>query len=98
MGLLSSLFGNSKKIAMTEFVINRVCDECSLMGAAYKEISYSDVVDYIKEKKLKIIRTVDKGGYLWIEFYYIKDGVSYSVMLDKTFEGNGSVLSSQKYR
>lgn len=96
MGLFSSLFGgSSRKNQMIDFAIKTLGEEGSIVGTAYKEISYDDVAAYIKTKNCEVLNTIKKDWGNWIEFSAEVDGKKYTVWLDKTFEGRGSVLTSQ---
>ena len=96
MGLFSSLFtSKNKKNQMIDCVIETLGKAGSIMGTAYDEISYDDVISYIKENNCQILNVIDKPRGKWIEFRAIVKGSTYTVTLNKTFEGSGSVLSSR---
>lgn len=96
MGLFSSLFGgSSRKNQMIDFAIKALGEEGSIIGTAYKEISYDDVASYIKAKDCKILNVIKKDWGNWIEFSADVDGNRYTVWLDKKPEGNGSILTSR---
>lgn len=96
MGLLSSLFSSSsRKTQMIDWAIETLGREGSIMGTAYDEISYNDVISYIKTRNCQILKETVKPRGNWIEFTAAVKGRAYIVTLDKTFEGQGSVLASQ---
>lgn len=97
VGLFSSLFGGvSRKTQMIDWAIKKLGEESSIVGTAFKEISYDDVISYIKAKNCKVLNVTKKDRGDWIEFLADVDGETYTVWLDKTFEGNGSVLTSRR--
>ncbi len=96
MGLLGALFGSiGGKKKNIEWAISNLAREGSIMGTAYNGISYNDVVSYIKENGCKVLKVTKKPRGDWIEFETTFDGKKHIVALDKTFEGNGSVLSAR---
>jgi len=81
---------------MIDWALHKLGEEGSIVGTAFKEIFYDDVISYIKANNCKVLNVTRKPRGDWIEFLADVDGVSYTVWLDKTFEGNGSVLTSRK--
>jgi hypothetical protein len=95
VGFFSSLFGGaSRKASMIDWAIKKLGEDSSYIGTAFKEISYDDVISYIKAKNCKVLNITKKDRGDWIEFLANVEGETYTVWLDKTFEGNGSVLTS----
>lgn len=97
MSIFSSLFGGSgRKNKMINWALQKLGEEGSIVGTAFREISYDDVISYIKANNCKVLNVTKKPRGDWIEFLAYVDGVTYTVWLDKTFEGNGSVLTSRR--
>ncbi len=97
MGLFSSLFGGaSRKTQMIDWAIKKLGKESSIIGTAFKEISYDDVISYIKAKNCKVLNITKKDRGDWVEFLAVVDDETFTVWLDKTFEGDGSVLTSRR--
>ena len=93
MSFFRKLFSPPSKAPIIDGAIVHLSKQPSIMGTAYKEISYSDVVEYIRERGCKIDSQVDKGNYTWYNFTATIAGKSHEVWLDKTSDGNGSVLT-----
>lgn len=81
---------------MINWALQKLGEEGSIVGTAFREISYDDVISYIKANNCKVLNVTKKPRGDWIEFLAYVDGVTYTVWLDKTFEGNGSVLTSRR--
>lgn len=81
---------------MINWALQKLGEEGSIVGTAFREISYDDVISYIKANNCKVLNVTKKPRGDWIEFLADVDGVTYTVWLDKTFEGNGSVLTSRR--
>lgn len=97
MSIFSALFGGSgRKNKMINWALQKLGEEGSIVGTAFREISYDDVISYIKANNCKVLNVTKKPRGDWIEFLADVDGVTYTVWLDKTFEGNGSVLTSRR--
>lgn len=97
VGLFSSLFGSAgRKTQIIGWAFRKLGEESSIIGTAFKEISYNDVISYIRAKKCMILNVAKKDRGDWIEFLADVDGETYTVWLDKTFEGNGSVLTARR--
>lgn len=92
-----NIFGfGGKKAKWIDLAIEKLGQEGSYMGTAFKEISYSDMLNYIKSRNCKI--TVNGTDYkpYWIEFIAEVGGKNYEVTLSKTNDGYGSVITSRK--
>jgi hypothetical protein len=96
MGIIAKMFGSGRKTELVERAIEHLAREGSIVGTAFKEISYRDVVDYIKLNNCRVISVRPKPRGDWIEFAANFRGTEYIVWLDKTFEGDGSVLTAKK--
>ena len=94
LGILSGLFGaTSRNNKLIDRAIRKMGEEPSFIGTAWSEISYDDVIAYIKTRGCTIQRVIKKDQGDWISFFVDLDNTRYDVSLDKTFEGNGSVIT-----
>ncbi|WP_296125485.1 hypothetical protein [Pseudomonas sp. Ga0074129] len=97
MGFFSSLFSAaSKKHQMIEWAIETLGREGSIVGTAYKEISYNDVQSYMQKSTCRPINSIKDAQNGWIDFEAAVKGQKYVVTLSRTFDGHGSVLTSKK--
>lgn len=97
MGVFSSLFGGaSRKNRIIDAAIKKLAENGSLIGTAFKEIDYDDVIFYIENKRCSILNIIKKDRGDWIEFVADVQGEKYTVCLNKTFEGNGAVLTARR--
>lgn len=81
---------------MIDWAIKTLGEDSSIVGTAYKELSYDDVAAYVKAKDCEILNVIKKDWGNWIEFSADVEGKNYIVWLDKTFEGRGAVLTSRR--
>ncbi|TPM33545.1 hypothetical protein FJ955_02005 [Mesorhizobium sp. B2-2-2] len=96
-GIVSPPVGGTKqKNRIISAAIQHLGTEGSVIGTAYKEISYNDVVGYIKANGCDILSVTKKPRGPWVEFLAEVEGVSYTVWLDCAFDGQGSVLTSRR--
>lgn len=97
MGFFSSLFSSaSKKHKMIEWAIETLGREGSIVGTAYKEISYDDVQSYMQKPTCRPIKSIKDAQNGWIDFEAAVKGQKYVVTLSRAFDGHGSVLTSKK--
>ena len=100
MGILKWLLtGNNVKNAMIDKAIEHLGQEGSLMGTAYREISYDDVVAYVASNDCRITSSTENPYHRyngWMEFERVLSGQRYAVTLSRTHEGGGSVLTAKK--
>jgi len=89
-------FGGSKKTKMIEWAIETLGKEGSLIGTAYKEISYADAKSYALNGKCVVLPVPADFKKDYMEFTTSINNVKYEVRLQRTFEGNGSVLSARR--
>lgn len=84
----------AKVTQMIEWAIETLAKEPSVLGTAYKEISYDAVVAYIHERKCMIVKTIERPDADWIEFMTSVRAKTYRVSLGIAQDGTGSVLTS----
>lgn len=84
----------AKVTQMIEWAIETLAKEPSVIGTAYKEISYDAVVAYIHERKCMIVKTIERPDADWIEFMTSVRAKTYRVSLGIAQDGTGSVLTS----
>lgn len=97
MGLLKDLFsGGGMKNGTIDRVIQRLGEEGSIMGTAYREISYDDVRKYIEINRCRITTSISNPHNGWMEFERVLSGQRYQVTLSRTHDRAGSVLTSKK--
>ena len=97
MGIFGWFFPSQKrKDQMIEWSIEELGREGSVFGTAFKEISYADVSSYMRRPNCKILNTIEDAQNGWVDFEATVRGRKYLVTLSRTFEGHGSVLTSQK--
>lgn len=66
MGFFSSLFSAaSKKHQMIEWAIETLGREGSIVGTAYKEISYNDVQSYMQKSTCRPINSIKDAQNGW---------------------------------
>lgn len=81
---------------MIEWAIETLGREGSIVGTAYKEISYDDVVSYMQNPNCRPINSIKDARNGWVDFEATVKGQRYVVTLSRTFDGHGSVLTSKK--
>ncbi len=81
---------------MIEWAIETLGREGSPIGTAYKEISYGDVVSYMRGPNCTLLNSIKDAQNGWVDFEANVKGQKYVVTLSRTFEGHGSVLTSEK--
>ena len=97
MGIFSSwFFKHQRKDEMIEWAIEMLGVEGSALGTAYKEISYSDVVSYMRRRHCTVLNSIKGAQNGWVDFEASIKGQKYVATLSRTFEGYGSVLTSEK--
>lgn len=97
MGIFSWLFPDQKrKGQMIEWAIEELGREGSIVGTAFTEISYADVTSYMQGPNCKVLHSIKDAGNGWVDFAAVVGGQKYLVTLSRTFEGRGSVLTSEK--
>lgn len=97
MGFFSSFFSTSnKKNQMIELAIETLGGEGSVLGTAYKEISYADVLSYMQNSNCRPINSIKDAHNGWVDFEATVKGNKYVVTLSRTHDGYGSVLTSNK--
>lgn len=97
MGIFGWFFPSQKrKDQMIEGSIEKLGREGSVVGTAFKEISYADVSSYMRRTNCKILNSIEDAQNGWVDFEATVRGRKYLVTLSRTFEGHGSVLTSQK--
>jgi hypothetical protein len=94
--MLESIFGFSKETRMMMWAIQELGKQESIIGTAYKEITYNAAKTYAERKSNKIIvnGTDYKGDY--IEFLTNISHVDYIVSLTESPDGRGSILTVRK--
>lgn len=97
MGLFKALFsGGGMKNATIDRVIQQLGQQGSIMGTAYREISYDDVRKYIDTNDCRVTTPISNPHNGWMEFERTVSGQRYQVTLSRTHDGPGSVLTSKK--
>lgn len=97
MGFLKSLFsGGGAKNSTIDRVIQHLGQEGSIMGTAYRELSYDDITNYIKSNNCRVTTSIQNPHNGWTEFEHTISGQRYQITLSRTHEGPGSVLTSKK--
>ena len=97
MGFFRSLFtARKRKNQMIEWAIETLGREGSAMGTAYEEISYADVVKYMRGRNCNPLNSIKNPANGWIDFEAVVKGKKYVVTLRRTFDGGGSVLTSAR--
>lgn len=97
MGFFSSILRKSNtKNKMIEWAIETLGQQGSVIGTAYKEISYDDVILYIKNNKCVMLNSIKNANNGWMDFEAKVNGNKYIVTLSRTQQGDGSVLTSEK--
>lgn len=81
---------------MIDWAIETLGREGSVIGTAYKEISYGDVVSYIRSENCTLLNSIEDAQNGWLDFKVSIREQRYVVTLSRTFDGCGSVLTSEK--
>jgi hypothetical protein len=81
---------------MIEWAIETLGREGSALGTAFQEISYNDVASYMRGSNCTLIGSIKDPQNGWVDFEATISGQKYVVTLSRTFEGRGSVLTSEK--
>lgn len=97
MGWLKNVFGrDGQNSEVISAAIKHLAKEGSIVGTAYKEISYQDVVDYVEKSGFPITAVTNKPRGRWMEFTATIGSERFVVWLDCDFNGTGSVLTSRR--
>lgn len=96
MGVFGSLFSSRKRRdQMIEWAIETLGREGSAIGTAYEEISYNDVASYMRGSNCTLLNSIKDAQNSWVDFKASINGQKYVVTLSRTFDGRGSVLTSE---
>lgn len=97
MGIFSWFLPSQKRRGeMIEWAIEELGREGSVVGTAFKRISYADVSSYMRRPNCKLLNSIKDARNGWVDFEATLRGRKYLVTLSRTFEGHGSVLTSEK--
>lgn len=97
MGILSLLFSpKSMKVRLIEKAIEYLGREGGQLGTAVKEISYDDVVSYMRGPNCRPINSIKNPLNGWVDFEAIVNGRNYIVTVCRAHDGFGSVLTAKK--
>ena len=97
MGFLKSLFSSGgMKNATIDRAIEHLGQEGSVIGTAFRELSYVDVINYIRSNDCRITTSIENPHNGWTEFENVLAGQRYQVTLSRTHDGVGAVLTSKK--
>ena len=97
MGILSLLFSpKSMKVRLIEKAIEYLGREGGQLGTAVKEISYDDVVSYMRGPNCRPINSIKDPLNGWVDFEAIVNGRKYIVTVCRALDGFGSVLTAKQ--
>lgn len=97
MGFLKSLFSfGGMNNAVIDRAIEHLGQEGSVIGTAYRELSYNDVINYIRSNNCRITTSIENPHNGWTEFERVLSGQRYQITLCRAHDGVGSVLTSKK--